>query len=80
MPDPGQCVGLRLHDGSLRQGFRAISCPLTAETGEVVVWVATEDEYMTARWANRGAVGLPWPADRMLVARELPWRLPQGSQ
>lgn len=76
VPDPGQCVRLRLHDDSWRQGFRAISCPLTAESGEVVVWVATEDEYRAAQHAKRGAVGVPWPSDRMLVSEELPWRVP----
>lgn len=78
VPDPGQSVGLRLRDGSWRQGFRAISCPLTAETGEVVIWVATEDEYRAAWWSNRDAVGVPWPVDSISIcdapAHHLPLR------
>jgi hypothetical protein len=59
--DPGQRVELRLEDGSWRRGFRAISKPSTTESGEVVVWVATEDEYRAARGEDRSAVGVPWP-------------------
>jgi hypothetical protein len=43
--DPGEMVDLRMEDGSWRQGFRALSAPSTAETGEVLIWVCTEDEY-----------------------------------
>ncbi len=75
VPDPGQCVELRLGDGSRREGFRAVSFPSTAGTGGVVVWVATEDEYRVARREGRRAVGVPWPAERMSVASRLPWRL-----
>ncbi len=75
-PDPGQCVGLLLEDGSWRQGFRAISCPLTAESGEVMLWVATEDEYRSACWSNRDAVGVPWPVDRISICDAPAYHLP----
>lgn len=78
VPDPGQCVDLRGEDGSWRKGFRAISEPSTTEQGEVVVWVATEDEYRAAQRQARSAVGVPWPTGRMVVrSSRLPWRLPQ---
>src|SRR5215210_146799 len=61
IPDPGEMVDLRLEDGSWRQGYRALSEPSTAETGDVV-WICPEDEYRKARWENREAVGVrgPW--------------------
>jgi len=49
VPDPGQHVELLMEDGSWRRGFRAVSEPSTTELGEVVVWVATEDEYRAAQ-------------------------------
>jgi hypothetical protein len=70
--DPGQRVELRLEDGSWRRGFRAISKPSTTESGEVVVWVATEDEYRAARGEDRSAVGVPWPKERMGVSSSGP--------
>jgi hypothetical protein len=70
--DPGQRVELRLEDGSWRRGFRAISKPSTRESGEVVVWVATEDEYRAARGEDRSAVGVPWPKERMGVSSSGP--------
>src|ERR671910_83101 len=67
--DPGERVDLRMEEGSWRQGFRALFCaPSTAETGEVLIWVCTEDEYLEARWENRRAVGMTWPAKRMHVS------------
>ena len=76
IPDPGQHVDLRTEDGSWRKGFRALSEPWTAETGEVMVWVATEDEYRAAGREGRSAVGVPWPTERMrLSSPHLPWRL-----
>jgi len=74
IPDQGQHVDLRLEDGSWRQGFRALSEPSTAETGDVV-WICTEDEYKKARWENREAVGVPWPLERMRLSSSQPWRL-----
>src|SRR3954468_12508927 len=56
IPDPGQMVDLQMEDGSWRQGFRALSAPSTAETGEVLIWVCTEDEYREARREERRAV------------------------
>lgn len=76
--DPGQHVDLRTEDGSWREGFRALSGPWTAETGGVVILVATEDEYRTAGREGRSAVGVPWPAGRMRVSSRLPWRLSHG--
>ena len=57
-PDPGEMVDLRMEDASWRQGFRALSEPSTAETGEVIIWVCTEDEYREARREGRRAVGM----------------------
>jgi hypothetical protein len=65
VPDPGQRVELLGADGSPQSSFRAISGPLTTDTGEVIVWVAAEDEYQDAKREGRRAVGLPWPAERV---------------
>jgi hypothetical protein len=74
--DPGEMVDLRLEDGSWREGFRALSAPSTAEGGEVLIWVCTEDEYREARGEERRAVGMRWPAKRMRVSPSpYPWRL-----
>jgi hypothetical protein len=79
VPDPGQHVELRMEDDSWRRGFRAVSEPST-EWGEVVVWVATEDEYRAARGEGRSAVGVPWPTERMVVSSSgPPWRLPHPT-
>jgi hypothetical protein len=51
--------------------FRAISEPATAETGEVVIWVAQEQEYEDSIREGRPAVGRPWPAKQMEVAFSL---------
>jgi hypothetical protein len=76
VPDPGQHVELRMEDGSWRRGFRAVSEPSTTELEEVVVWVATEDEYRAARGEGRSAVGVPWPTERMVVSSSgAPWQL-----
>lgn len=74
--DPGEMVDLRVEDGSWRQGFRALCAPSTAETGEVLIWVCTEDEYREARWEARRAVGMRWPAKRVRVSPSPhPWHL-----
>ena len=79
VPDPGQHVDLRTEEGSWREGFRALSGPWTVDEGEVVISVATEDEYRTAAREGRSAVGVPWPTRRMrLSSFRLPWRLSQG--
>jgi hypothetical protein len=76
IPDPGAMVDLRMEDGSWRQGFRVLSEPSTAETGEVIMWVCTEDEYEEARREGRRAVGMTWPATRLrLSPSPHPWRL-----
>jgi hypothetical protein len=80
VPDPGQHVDLRMEDGSWRRGFRALSEPSTTEWGEVVVWIATEDEYRAARGEGRSAVGVPWPTERMVVSSSgPPWHLPHPA-
>jgi len=80
IPEPGQYVELRTEDGSWRRGFRAITEPSTSEWGEVVVWVATEDEYRAAQREGRSAVGVPWPTERMVVSSSgLPWGLPHPT-
>ena len=76
IPDPGQMVDLKMEDGSWREGFRALSEPSTAETGEVLIWVCTEDEYGEARGEERRAVGMRWPVKLMRVSPSPhPWRL-----
>ena len=56
-----------MEEGSWRQGFRALSAPSTAEMGEVLIWVCTEE---------RRAVGIRWPVKRMHVSPSPhPWRL-----
>jgi hypothetical protein len=70
---------LRTEDGTWRKGFRALSEPSTADTGEVMIWVATEDEYRAAGREGRSAVGVPWPTERMrLTSPRLPWSLSHG--
>jgi hypothetical protein len=79
VPDPWEHVDLRAEDGSWREGFRALSGPWTADTGEVMIWVATEDEYRSAVREGRSAIGVPWPAGRIrLASSRLPWRLTHG--
>jgi hypothetical protein len=65
VPDSGQRVELVGYDGSVQSSFRAISGSLTIDTGEVIVWMATEEEYRDAEREGRRAVGLPWPAERI---------------
>src|SRR5215212_7408348 len=80
IPDPGEMVDLRMEDASWRQGFRALSEPSTAETGEVIIWVCTEDEYREARRETRRAVGMTWPAKRMRVSLSpTPGAYPTGT-
>ncbi len=68
VPDPGQEVGLISEDGSKRDGFRAVSGPLTLESGEVVIKVATEQEYADARIEGRRPVSLTWPAKGLAIS------------
>ena len=76
IPDPGEIVDLRMEDGSWRQGFRALSEPSMAQTGEVAIRVCTEDEYREAHREERRAVGMRWPVARMRVCPSpQPWRL-----
>jgi hypothetical protein len=76
IPDPGEMVDLQMEEGSWREGFRALSAPSTAEMGEVLIWVCTEDEYREARREERRAVGMRWPVERMRVSPSPhPWRL-----
>ena len=79
--DPGEMVDLRMEEGSWRQGFMALFCaPSTAETGEVLIWVCTEDEYRQARSEDRRAVGMTWPAKRMRVSPSpTPGAYPTGT-
>src|SRR5215212_6683494 len=78
--DPGEMVDLRMEDGSWREGFRALFAPSTLETGEVLVWVCTEDEYKEAHWEERRAVGMTWPVKRMRVSPSpTPGAYPTGT-
>ena len=74
VPDPGQKVELIMDDGSTRNGFRAVSGPLTSKTGEAVVRVATEDEYWEAEIEGRRPVGLTWPVARLEIPVPRWWR------
>jgi hypothetical protein len=67
IPDRGQRVRLRTGHRLLGGRFRAVSEPTTAETGEVVIWVAREQEYEASIWEGRPAGGRPWPARQMEV-------------
>jgi hypothetical protein len=67
VPDPGQRVELLMEDGSQRGGFRAVSGPLTAGTGEIVTLIATEEEWRNAGREGRRAVGIPWPVEQLEV-------------
>jgi hypothetical protein len=79
IPDPGEHVDLRTENGAWRQGFRALSKPWTADTGEVMIWVATEDEYRAAGREGRRAVGVPWSMKRLrLTSPSPPWSLFHG--
>lgn len=71
VPDPGQQVRLVSEDGSYIDGFRAVSGPLTAETGGIIIRVATEEEYRESRREGRRAVSMAWPADKVEVF--VPW-------
>lgn len=68
VPDPGQRV-LLFENDEWCVGYRAVSEPITAETGEVVILVAKEEEFRAARWDGRFPVGRPWPVSRMTVPR-----------
>ena len=74
VPDPGQRVDLLADDGSRLRGFRAVSGPLTNESGGIVVRVATEEEYQESRREGRRAVSMSWSIDRVLVPPPPWWR------
>jgi hypothetical protein len=76
IPDPGQHVDLRTENGAWRQGFRALSEPWTADTGDVMIWVATEDEYRAAGRERRSAVGVSWSTERIRLTSPRP---PRGA-
>ena len=60
-------------------GLQVLSKPWTADTGEVMIWVATEDEYRTAGRDHRSAVGVPWSTERLrLTSPRPPWSLTHG--
>ena len=71
MPDPGQQVLLLSEDGSRIEGFRAVSGPLTTETGRVIIRVAIEEEYIDSTKEGRRAVSMAWPAEMVEVS--VPW-------
>ena len=71
VPDPGQRVLLLSEDGSRIEGFRAVSGPLTTETGEIIIRVATEEEFSDSTKEGRRAVSMAWPAEMVEVS--VPW-------
>jgi len=73
-------VNLRMEDGSWREGFRALSAPSTAEMGEVLICVCTDDEYNEAPREERRAVGMTLPAKQMRVSPSpTPGACPTGT-
>src|SRR5688500_20399618 len=62
VPDPGQRVLLLSEDGSRIEGFRAVSGPITTETGGIIIRVAIEEEYRDSTREGRRAVSRAWPA------------------
>jgi hypothetical protein len=58
VPDPGQRVELLLEDGSHRSGFVAATGPLISDSGQIVVRVALEEEYRTAKRERRSTVSI----------------------
>jgi hypothetical protein len=71
VPDPGQQVLLLSEDGSRIEGFRAVSAPMSTESGEIIIRVAIEQEYKDSRREGRRAVSMAWPAERVEVF--VPW-------
>jgi hypothetical protein len=71
VPDPGQRVLLLSEDGSRIEGFRAVSGPLTTQTGEIIIRVAIEEEYRDSTKEGRRAVSMAWPAGMVEVS--VPW-------
>jgi hypothetical protein len=71
VPDPGQRVLLLSEDGSRIEGFRAVSGPLTTDTGQIIIRVATEEEYGDSTKEGRRAVSMAWPAEMVEVS--VPW-------
>lgn len=69
VPDRGQRVRLLSTKGKWLSGYRAISYPVTDETGEGAIWVATEDEFWEAQVEKRPAVGELWPVSRLKVPK-----------
>ena len=49
--------------------------PLTSDSGEIVVWVALEEEYHNSRRERRSAVSMAWPVGQLEVVlpRRLRW-------
>jgi hypothetical protein len=56
----------------VRQGFRALSEPWTADTEEVMIWAAKEDEYRAAGREGRSAVGVPRSAEHLHLISSRP--------
>jgi hypothetical protein len=52
------------------RGLQALSDPWTDDTGEVMIWVATE--YRTAEREGRSAVGVPWSTERLRLTSSRP--------
>ena len=71
VPDPGQQVILLKEDGSTIEGFRAVTGPMSTETGAIIIRVAVEQEFRESRKEGRRAVSMAWPAERVEVF--VPW-------
>jgi hypothetical protein len=71
VPDPGQQVILLNEDGSVIEGFRAVTGPISTDTGAIIIRVAIEQEFRDSRREGRRAVSMAWPAERVEVF--VPW-------
>lgn len=76
IPEPDERMALRVADGSWCEGFRCISASFV-EDGERHVWVATEEEYATAKRKGRAPAGDTWPVSQMASRDEEHWIHPR---
>lgn len=67
VPDPGQRVKLRGPDGTWRDGFVAVSGPLSDDRYGVVVKVAEWGEFVASERERRPPVALTWPLEMLEI-------------
>jgi len=71
VPDPGQQVLLLNEDGSIIEGFRAVTGPISTETGAIIIRVAIEQEFKDSRREGRCSFNMTWTTERVEVF--VPW-------